>query len=89
MHAASLTDVVWKNLTIAIAAGAINGLGMLFLATRNPKRAYIPFYGLILSQALFPGLIIYGNLTNDKWFAKFVPKGGMTMILTWALMGFF
>ena len=65
----------------------LNGIGLCLLSGRKVAKAKIlPGSLLIAGSILFPGIIFYSKIYNDKRYTKFVMIGGSASVLGWLFM---
>ena len=65
----------------------LNGLGLCLLAGRkSPKISILPASVLTIGSVLFPGVIFYSKIYNDRSYNKLIMIGGSASVLGWFLM---
>ena len=66
----------------------LNGLGLMLIGLRAKKgfKAHIPGSLMLTGSVLFPGMIFYSRLYEDKRFLKLVMVGGSSTTIAWAAM---
>lgn len=66
----------------------LNGLGLMLIGLRAKKTSakHIPGALLMTGSVLFPGMIFYSRLYNDKRYIRLVMVGGSCSVLGWAAM---
>merc|ERR1712146_579498 len=74
----------------AVHIQMLNGIGLCLLASRPaagiPK--LVPASLLFTGSVLFPGMIFYSRIFDDKRFTKLVMVGGSSSVLAWFVMMF-
>ena len=64
----------------------LNGIGMCLLSMRQSKLRVIPLSLLATGSVLFPGMIFYSRIYEDRRYIKLVMIGGSASVLGWACM---
>ena len=65
----------------------LNGIGLCLLAGRKASKVKIlPASLLVSGSILFPGMIFYSRIYDDKRYIKFVMVGGSASVLGWLFM---
>ena len=66
----------------------LNGLGLMLIGLRAKKgmKMHIPGTFMLTGSVLFPGMIFYSRLYDDRRFLKLVMIGGSSSVIAWATM---
>ncbi|CAI2385077.1 unnamed protein product [Moneuplotes crassus] len=86
-HKSDFNDRDRSSLYNTSAVTMVNGVGMCLLAMKRSKFA-APVFGLqFAGLLLFPGLVTYRLYYQDSTYSKYIPYGGVSIMLSWLLMG--
>ena len=72
----------------AVRIQLVNGMGLCLLSSRKSKLRSIPAMFLATGSVLFPGMIFYSKIYDDRRFIKLVMVGGSSSVLGWFFMTF-
>eukprot|EP00355_Strombidium_rassoulzadegani_P002438 CAMPEP_0168611048 /NCGR_PEP_ID=MMETSP0449_2-20121227/2133_1 /TAXON_ID=1082188 /ORGANISM="Strombidium rassoulzadegani, Strain ras09" /LENGTH=109 /DNA_ID=CAMNT_0008651435 /DNA_START=1 /DNA_END=327 /DNA_ORIENTATION=- len=67
----------------AVHIQMLNGLGVCMLSMRQSRFRMLPGSLLITGSILFPGMIFYSRIYEDKSYMKLVMVGGTCSIAGW------
>lgn len=72
----------------AVRIQLLNGMGLMLLSLKAKKGVlmHIPGAFIFTGSVLFPGMIFYSRIYDDKRFVKLVMVGGSSTVLGWAAM---
>ena len=70
----------------AVHIQMLNGLGLCMLSMRKSKLRALPGGLLLTGSILFPGMIFYSRIYDDRRYIKLVMVGGSCSVIGWATM---
>ena len=71
----------------AVHIQMLNGIGLCLLAGRKSSKVKIlPASFLFIGSILFPGMIFYSRIYDDRTYIKLVMIGGSASVLGWIFM---
>ena len=70
----------------AVHIQMLNGLGLCLLGMRKTRLHVIPGTFLLTGSILFPGIIFYSRIYDDRRFMKLVMVGGTCSVFGWLAM---
>lgn len=81
-HSKSLDEVARISMHRAVNVHQLASVGFLVLSQLDTP--YVPLGILSVATLLFPGVVYYQTLSQQKmWLGRFVPTGGMLHMVFW------